>query len=187
MPVSGFGLPSQRVDWVNTVNRAPWAHTSASQGRPRGATSDAGDGAAATAKETAAPRRSWPEPRYRGPPDLRLGPKGAARRCAHDGDDDRRRGRPEHRRWRAEATAAFRSASREAYEAPNWPRLVAFERGVSGAAGGGGGFAGIGRNQHWRRAEAAAFSGARRDRCLGGTGRRVRVHVGLLGTPGAQL
>ena len=42
MPVSGFGLPSQRVDWVNTVNRAPWAHTSASQGRPRGATSATG-------------------------------------------------------------------------------------------------------------------------------------------------
>ena len=89
--------------------------TESTGGGARGATSVAGDGAAPTTKATAAPRRSWPEPRYRGPSDLRLGPKGAARRRAHDGDDDRPRGRLEYRRWRVEAAAAIGSASGKAY------------------------------------------------------------------------
>ena len=84
------------------------------------------------------------------------------------------------------AAARRRNAPDLIYDGWFRARLGAFERAASAASSGGGGFAGIGQNRRWRRAEVAAFSGARRARCLGVTGRRVGVRVGLLGTPGAQ-
>ena len=142
-------MPSQQLTKVNRSARPTGQRPS---GWPQPARSAVVPELAPATKATAAPHRSWLRPHYRGPQDLRLGPKGAARRRAHNGDDDRRRGRPEHHRRRAEAAAAFGSVSGKAYGAPNRSRLVALEWTFDAASIYGGGAA---RNGLERRRRVA--------------------------------